>query len=153
MLEIFTDGASRGNPGKGGYGVILKYQNKYKELAQGYRLTTNNRMELLACIVGLQSLKKTGLIITIFTDSRYVVDTIEKGWLFSWLKKPNFAKKKNKDLWLQFYNLYQQHHIKLVWIKGHNDHPENERCDKLATSAADSTNLLIDEGYESNLYN
>lgn len=151
MLEIYTDGASRGNPGKGGYGVILKYKENYKEISKGYRLTTNNRMELMACIVGLEAIKKTGQNIIIFSDSKYVVDSIEKKWVYNWLKKPNFAGKKNQDLWLRFMKVYKQHTIKLVWIKGHNEHKENERCDYLATTAADGNVLEIDEGYELNL--
>ncbi|QQR97457.1 MAG: ribonuclease HI [Sphingobacteriales bacterium] len=151
MIEIYTDGAARGNPGKGGYGVILRLGQHYKEISEGFRLTTNNRMELLACIIGLEAIKKDGQNITIFSDSKYVVDSVEKSWLFSWLKKPDFAKKKNKDLWLRFYASYKKHQIKFTWIKGHNEHKENERCDFLATTAADSNNLLVDIGYESEI--
>lgn len=149
MVEIYTDGASRGNPGPGGYGVILRYKQHYKELSKGYRLTTNNRMELMACIAGLEALKTSGLDITIFSDSKYVVDTIEQGWIFGWMRKSDFARKKNKDLWLRFMHLFKRQQIRMVWVKGHNDHPENERCDELATRAADSPDLDIDEGYES----
>lgn len=151
MVNIYTDGASRGNPGKGGYGIILQYDKHYKELSGGYRLTTNNRMELLACIVALEALKKTNLTVSIFTDSKYVVDTINLKWIFAWLKKPDFAKKKNKDLWLRFISVYKKHEVKLIWIKGHNQHPQNERCDELATQAADGQNLMIDEVYEQQL--
>ena len=149
MVEIFTDGASRGNPGPGGYGVILRYKNNYKELSKGYRLTTNNRMELMACIAGLEALKTSGLDVTIYSDSKYVVDTIENGWIFTWMRKADFGKKKNKDLWLHFMHLFKLQQIRMVWVKGHNEHLENERCDELATRAADGIDLDIDEGYES----
>ena len=145
---IYTDGASRGNPGPGGYGVILQSGNREKELSQGYRLTTNNRMELMGVIAGLEALKKKGLNITIYSDSQYIVKAIKEGWLNKWLAT-NFAKgKKNKDLWVKFYNLSTKHHLKFVWVKGHADNPYNNRCDELATSAADGKNLDIDEGYE-----
>lgn len=150
MIEIYTDGAARGNPGKGGYGVILKYKEHYKEISEGFRLTTNNRMELLACIVGLKSIKTENQNITIFSDSKYVVDSVEKKWLFNWAQKSDFAKKKNKDLWLLFLKYYKKHQVKFIWIKGHNEHPENERCDFLATTAADGDILSIDKGYENN---
>ena len=145
---MYTDGASRGNPGPGGYGTILMYGDKRKELSQGYRLTTNNRMELMAVIAGLAALKKTGLNIIIYSDSQYIVKALNEGWLNKWLAT-NFAKgKKNKDLWVKFYNLYQQHQIKFVWVKGHAENAFNNRCDELATEAADAKDLLIDEGYE-----
>ena len=150
MSEVimYTDGASRGNPGPGGYGVILQSGNREKELSQGYRLTTNNRMELMGVIAGLEALKKKGLNITIYSDSQYIVKAIKEGWLNKWLAT-NFAKgKKNKDLWVRFYNLYVLHHVKFVWVKGHADNEYNNRCDVLATTAADGSNLLIDEGYE-----
>jgi ribonuclease HI len=150
MSEVimYTDGASRGNPGRGGYGVILQSGKREMELSQGYRLTTNNRMELLGVIAGLEALKKKGLNITIYSDSQYIVKAVKEGWLNKWLAT-NFAKgKKNKDLWVRFYNLYVLHHIKFVWVKGHADNEYNNRCDVLATSAADGSNLLIDEGYE-----
>ncbi|HMU97533.1 MAG TPA: ribonuclease HI [Chitinophagales bacterium] len=148
MIEIYTDGAARGNPGRGGYGVILKYKQQYKELSDGFRLTTNNRMELLACIIGLEAIKAQNIDITIFSDSKYVVDSVVKGWVFSWIKKNNFGGKKNQDLWLRFLKVYTNHQVKFIWIKGHNEHPENERCDLLATSAADGNNLKIDTYYE-----
>lgn len=148
MVEIYTDGSSRGNPGAGGYGVILKYGKHEKELSQGFRLTTNNRMELLAVIEGLKALKVEGLEVHIISDSKYVVDSVEKGWVFGWEKK-GFAKKKNPDLWREFLKLYRKHKVKFHWIKGHNLHPFNERCDVLATTAAQSKNLLIDEYFES----
>ena len=145
---MYTDGSSRGNPGPGGYGVILMSGGRRKELSQGYRLTTNNRMELMGVIAGLEAMKKTKLHITIYTYSQYIVKAVKEGWLNKWLAT-NFAKgKKNKDLWVRFYNLYVQHHIKFVWVKGHADNAYNNRCDELATSAADGTHLLVDEGYE-----
>ena len=148
QVIMYTDGASRGNPGPGGYGVILQSGNRKKEFSQGYRLTTNNRMELMGVIAGLEALKKKGLNITIYSDSQYIVKAVKEGWLNKWLAT-NFAKgKKNKDLWVRFYNLYVLHHIKFVWVKGHADNEYNNRCDILATSAADGSNLLIDEGYE-----
>lgn len=147
ILTIYTDGASRGNPGRGGYGVLLMWGNKRKELSQGYQLTTNNRMELLAVIKGLEALNREGLNIQIFTDSKYVVDAVEKGWVFSWLKK-NFAGKKNEDLWRRFLELYNKHTIKFIWVKGHAENVYNNRCDQLATKAADGENLLKDEWFE-----
>ena len=146
-VEIYTDGSSKGNPGKAGYGVILKYGKHEKELSQGFRLSTNNRMELLAVIVGLESLNKAKLNVEVTTDSKYVVNAVDKGWLFGWEKK-NFKGKKNPDLWKRFLKIYPKHQIKFNWVKGHNDHPYNERCDVLAFDAADSNDLLIDEAYE-----
>jgi ribonuclease HI len=150
MSEIimYTDGSSRGNPGPGGYGTILLFKEKRKELSQGFRLTTNNRMELMAVIEGLKALKKTGLSIKIYSDSQYVVKAVKEGWLKNWIAT-NFAKgKKNKDLWLEYAALAKEHQITFQWVKGHADNPMNNRCDQLATEAADSGNLLVDEGYE-----
>ena len=150
MSEVimYTDGASRGNPGPGGYGVILLSAGRKKEISQGYRLTTNNRMELMAVIAGFEALKKKGLHISIYTDSQYIVKSIKEKWLNKWLAT-NFAKgKKNKDLWVRFYNLYIEHTVNFHWVKGHADNEYNNECDKLATAAADGFNLLIDEGYE-----
>ncbi len=147
QLIIYTDGAARGNPGPGGYGILLKWGDKVKELSQGYRRTTNNRMELLAVIVALQNLKKEGLNIVVYTDSSYVVNAVEKGWLFGWVKK-NFKGKKNADLWKRFLEYYNKHNIKFQWVKGHANNPGNNRCDELATAAADSGDWLVDEGYE-----
>jgi ribonuclease HI len=145
---MYTDGSSRGNPGPGGYGVILMSGQLRKELSQGYRRTTNNRMELMGVIAGLEAMKKKGMNITIYTDSQYIVKAVKEGWLNKWLAT-NFAKgKKNKDLWVRFYNLYKQHQVKFVWVKGHADNAHNNRCDELATTAADGRDLLIDEGYE-----
>ena len=147
-IIVYTDGSSRGNPGPGGYGALLIYGDKKKELSQGYRKTTNNRMELMGVIAALEAMKKTGLNITVYTDSQYIVKAIKEGWLNKWLAT-NFAKgKKNKDLWVRFYDLYKKHNIKFVWVKGHADNPYNNRCDELATSAADGRDLLVDEGYE-----
>lgn len=147
QVEIYTDGASRGNPGPGGYGTILKYGSKEKELSQGYKYTTNNRMELMAVIAGLQALTKENLDVVVTSDSKYVVDAVEKKWVFGWEKK-NFAKKKNPDLWKLYLALHKKHNIKFIWIKGHNDHPYNERCDQLAVDAALGGDLIEDVGYE-----
>ena len=149
MIEIYTDGSSRGNPGPGGFGVILKSGTHYKEISQGYKLTTNNRMELLSVIVGLETLRKPGSEVIVFSDSKYVVDSITKGWVFNWVKK-DFKDKKNRDLWERFLRIYPRHKVKFQWIKGHNDHPQNERCDQLAVSAATGTELLNDIGYLEN---
>ncbi len=146
-ITIFTDGASRGNPGPGGYGVILLSGNHKKELSAGYTLTTNNRMELLAVIVALEALKIEGSRVTVYTDSRYVADAVTKRWLFDWVKK-EFRGKKNRDLWLRFLQVYKKHDVKFVWIKGHNDHPYNERCDRLAVEASQQPVLLPDIGYQ-----
>lgn len=147
-ITVYTDGASRGNPGPGGYGVILISGKHRKELSQGYRRTTNNRMELMAVIAALEALKKTGLHITIYTDSQYLVKAIKEGWLNKWIATDFKGGKKNKDLWLRFHELAQKHTIHFVWVKGHADNPFNNRCDELATAAADSSDLLIDEEYE-----
>ena len=147
MIQIFTDGASSGNPGPGGYGVILRSGQHYKELSAGFRLTTNNRMELMAVCVGLEALKSFNQTVTIFSDSKYVIDSVEKKWVFGWLKK-GFEGKKNKDLWLRFLTVYKLHQVKFVWVKGHAGHPENERCDQLAVLAGKSKELLIDSVFE-----
>lgn len=150
-LVIYTDGASRGNPGRGGYGAILQWGTVRKELAQGYKLTTNNRMELLAVIAALEALTREGLDIVIYSDSKYVVDSVEKGWVFGWEKK-GYLGKKNADLWTRFLRQYRKHRIKFVWVKGHADNPYNNRCDQLATQAADGNNLISDIGYEQEFY-
>jgi ribonuclease HI len=148
MIELFTDGASSGNPGPGGYGTILRSGPHYKELSGGYRKTTNNRMELLAVIAGLEAIKKPGQDVLIYSDSKYVVDAVEKKWVFGWLNK-GFAGKKNKDLWLRFLQVYKLHNVKFQWIKGHAGHPENERCDRLAVAASQQKDkLLIDSVFE-----
>lgn len=147
-LTIYTDGSSRGNPGPGGYGALLLYGEKRKELSAGYRRTTNNRMELMGVIAALEALKKPGLTITLYTDSQYIVKALNEGWLNKWLATNFSGGKKNKDLWVRFYDLYKQHRIAFKWVKGHADNPFNNRCDQLATAAADGRNLLVDEGYE-----
>jgi ribonuclease HI len=147
-ITIYTDGSSRGNPGPGGYGTILMSGGKEKELSAGYRKTTNNRMELMGVIAALSALKKEGLNITLYTDSQYIVKAVKEGWLNKWLATNFSGGKKNKDLWVHFYDLYKRHHIKFVWVKGHANNEYNNRCDKLATTASDGRNLLVDEGYE-----
>ena len=146
-LIMYTDGAASGNPGPGGYGVLLQYGKHVKELSEGYRLTTNNRMELLAVIVGLEQLKTPDSEITIYTDSKYVCDSVDKGWVFGW-EKVRFKKKKNPDLWIRFLKIYRQHKVRFQWVKGHANIPGNERCDRLAVEASQKSTLLIDEGYE-----
>ena len=146
-IIIYTDGAASGNPGPGGFGVVLKAGVYRKELMAGFRKTTNNRMELLAVIVGLEALKQPGWQVVVYSDSRYVVDAVEKGWVFGWEKK-GFKDKKNPDLWKRFLAIYRQHQVKFVWVKGHADIPENERCDQLAVAAYKAPNLQIDEYYE-----
>lgn len=148
MIEIYTDGAASGNPGPGGYGVILRSGSHYKELSGGFRMTTNNRMELLAVIEGLNAIKQPGAKVTIYSDSKYVVDSVEKKWVFGWVKK-GFKDKKNKDLWIRYLAVHKLHDIKFIWIKGHNDHPENERCDVLAVAASkDRAAQQIDTEFE-----
>ena len=146
-ITIFTDGSARGNPGRGGFGVVLKSGVHYKEISEGFKLTTNNRMELLAVIVGLESLKFEQLSVHVYTDSKYVCEAIEKKWLQNWLRT-DFKGKKNKDLWLRYHQISKKHTVKFHWIKGHAGHPMNERCDELATQAADGKNLKTDFVYE-----
>ena len=147
MIRLYTDGAAQGNPGPGGYGAILKYGAHVKEISQGFRRTTNNRMELLAVIAGLENIKKEGLPVTIISDSKYVVDSVEKGWLWNWEKK-NFKDKANQDLWKRYIPLHKKFKPRFQWVKGHAGHAENERCDELAVAAAESGNLLVDAEYE-----
>ncbi|MEO0899768.1 MAG: ribonuclease HI [Bacteroidota bacterium] len=147
---MYTDGSSLGNPGPGGYGVVLSAGKHTKELSAGYRLTTNNRMELLAVIVGLEALKKDNLEVEVYTDSRYVQQAVEKGWVFGWEKK-NFKDKKNPDLWKRFLPIYRKHRVRLKWVKGHAGIPGNERCDELANEAARWSNLPADKGYEESI--
>ena len=147
-INIYTDGSSRGNPGPGGLGIILEYKKNIKEISKGFKMTTNNRMELLAVILGLEEIKKKELEVFVFSDSRYVVDAINKGWLLNW-EKNNFKKKKNPDLWKRLLKIYKGFpKVKFVWIKGHAGHPKNERCDKLAVLASESCNLVTDSYYE-----
>jgi ribonuclease HI len=152
VISIYTDGASRGNPGPGGFGTVIKKGTRRKEFSGGFRLTTNNRMELLAVIIGLEALLKPNLQVTIYSDSKYVVDAIEKKWVFGWVKK-GFKDKKNPDLWRRFLQIYPKHKVKMVWVKGHAGNVENERCDQLATEAADGKNLKLDLGYENSVNN
>jgi len=147
MIEIFTDGASSGNPGPGGYGVILRSGQHYKELSEGFRKTTNNRMELLAVIKGLEAIKAPKQDVMIFSDSKYVIDSIEKRWVYGWVQK-GFKDKKNKDLWMRYLEVSKLHNIKFTWVRGHNGHPENERCDELAVAAGKQKPLLIDSVFE-----
>ncbi len=146
-IQIYTDGACTGNPGPGGYGIVLISGKYRKEIWQGYRLTTNNRMELLAVIVALESLKKSGSFVTIYTDSKYVSEAINQNWLKNWEKK-EFKKVKNPDLWKRFLKIYQKHNVNFIWVKAHADNVENNRCDLLAVHATKSNNLLIDEAFE-----
>lgn len=147
MIKVYTDGAAKGNPGPGGYGAILDYQGKRKELSEGFRLTTNNRMELLAVIKALEAIKKPGWEVLVYSDSKYVVDAVAKGWVFGWEKK-GFQGKKNPDLWKRFLQAYRQHQVKFQWIKGHAGHPENERCDQLAVQASEGLDLKVDAFFE-----
>ena len=147
-IVLYTDGASRGNPGRGGYGAILMYKGHEKELSGGYKRTTNNRMELMAVIEGLKAIKKQGIPIHIFSDSQYVVKAVEEGWLKNWIRTDFKGGKKNKDLWLLYAELASAHTIKFQWVRGHASNPHNNRCDVLATEAADSGNLQEDEGYK-----
>ena len=149
---IYTDGSAKGNPGNGGYGVVMISGGHRKELSAGFNLTTNNRMELLSAIVGLEHLKKEKTLVTIYSDSKYVVDAVEKKWLFAWEKK-SFEKKKNPDLWIRFLKVFRKHQVSFVWVKGHSNIKENERCDQLAVEAADSSNLKKDVWYENNVAN
>jgi ribonuclease HI len=146
-IDIYTDGSARGNPGPGGYGIVMISGNYRKELAQGFRLTTNNRMELLAVIVALEQIKDKGQEVLVTSDSKYVVDSVEKGWVFNWVKK-SFKDKKNPDLWKRFLKIYSCHKVKFKWVKGHNNHIENEKCDSLAVQASQRDDLPADLAYE-----
>ena len=147
-LIIYTDGSSRGNPGPGGFGAILMYGQNRKEISAGYRKTTNNRMELLGVISALESLTKKNIPVTIYSDSQYIVKAVQEKWLDKWVRTNFVGGKKNKDLWMRFYDLSKDYRITFKWVKGHAENSFNNRCDELATTAADGTNLLIDEGYE-----
>ena len=151
QVHIYTDGAAKGNPGPGGYGVVMEMVGTpyKKEFYEGFRHTTNNRMELLAVIVGLEKLKAPKTSVLVVSDSKYVVDSVTKGWVFGWEKK-DFTGKKNPDLWQRFLKIYRKHQVKFQWVKGHNNHPMNERCDFLAVQASKEPKLLIDEWYEEN---
>jgi ribonuclease HI len=150
-IQLYTDGAARGNPGAGGYGIVLIWGQHIKELSQGYRHTTNNRMELLAVIAGLQSIKNSNYPITVYSDSQYVVNAVQKGWLHTWIKTNFKGGKKNADLWIQYHQIAANFSITFVWVKGHANNKYNNRCDELATAAADNkSNLLVDTWYENN---
>jgi ribonuclease HI len=147
IIKIHTDGAAKGNPGPGGYGIVMQYGNHRKTFSEGFRLTTNNRMELLAVIKALENLKTDQIPVVIYSDSKYVVDAIEKGWVFNWAAK-SFAKKKNPDLWLKYLELHKKFKPRFVWVKGHADNPDNNLCDKLAVEASNAQKLQIDQYYE-----
>jgi ribonuclease HI len=149
QVHIYTDGAAKGNPGNGGYGVVMELAgtNYRKEFYEGFRLTTNNRMELLAVIVGLEKLSKPNMKVLVVSDSRYVIDSVVKGWVFGWEKK-GFSGKKNQDLWMRFLRIYRKHKVDFHWVKGHNSHPQNERCDELAVMASMQPKLSVDAFYE-----
>jgi ribonuclease HI len=151
-ITVYTDGSAKGNPGNGGYGIVMISGRHRKELKQGFRLTTNNRMELLAVIVALENIKTEGSSVTVYSDSKYVVDAVEKKWVFGW-EKNNFNKKKNPDLWIRFLKIYRKQKVSFIWVKGHANNKENERCDVLAVQAAGSKNLQTDEWYENNTAN
>lgn len=146
-LTIYTDGSSRGNPGRGGYGAILMWKGASKEISQGYKHTTNNRMELMSVIAALSTLTRPGLYIEIYSDSKYVVQAVMEKWLDKWIATDFKGGKKNSDLWKKYYELAKHHQIKFIWVKGHASNPYNQRCDELATSAADGNNLIEDQGF------
>jgi ribonuclease HI len=148
-ITIYTDGAAKGNPGRGGYGIVLLSGKFRKEVAQGFRLTTNNRMELLSVCIALEMLKVPGSKVTIFSDSKYVVDSVEKKWIDGWIRK-NWKGVKNPDLWQRYLEAASNHSVKFQWVRGHNGNPLNERCDELAVAASNGGDLLIDTWYEAN---
>jgi len=148
-IKIYTDGAAKGNPGNGGYGIVMTAGKHRKEFSEGFRLTTNNRMELLSVIVALETIKSPNSDVEVWSDSKYVVDSVDKGWVFGWEKK-NFKGKKNQDLWKRYLKIHPRHKVSFHWIKGHAGHPENERCDELAVEAAESRKLKVDTWYEEN---
>ena len=149
LIEIYTDGSSRGNPGPGGYGIVMSYKGNEKEISQGFRKTTNNRMELLAVIVAIESLKTPKIPVKVYSDSKYVIDAITKGWLDSWIVK-RFKGKKNQELWMRYHESAKPFKITFEWVKGHAGNPKNERCDVLAVEASKEENLEIDKVYEEN---
>lgn len=146
-IELFTDGSSKGNPGPGGYGVILRCGEHYKEISEGFLHTTNNRMELTAVIVGLEAIKRVNAEVVVYSDSKYVVDSVTKGWVFGWERK-GFAKRLNSDLWKRFLQIYRRHRVSFVWVKGHADHPQNNRCDQMAVASAEYAMLHPAEARE-----
>ncbi|WP_438966191.1 ribonuclease HI [Flavobacterium sp.] len=149
QVHIYTDGAAKGNPGPAGYGVVMELVGTphKKEFYEGFRLSTNNRMELLAVIVGLEKLKNSNMLVLVVSDSKYVVDAVEKKWVFGWEKK-GFKDRKNPDLWMRFLKIYRKHKVDFKWVKGHNNHPQNERCDELAVMASQQEQLSVDAFYE-----
>ena len=151
-ITVYTDGSAKGNPGSGGYGIVMISGRHRKELKKGFLLTTNNRMELLAVIVALENIKTKASMVIVYSDSKYVVDAVEKKWVFGWEKK-NFNKKKNPDLWIRFLKIYRKQKVSFIWVKGHADNKENERCDVLAVQAADGKNLQLDQWYEDSIEN
>ncbi len=146
-IEIYTDGACSGNPGPGGYGIVMKYKTQRKEFSQGFRLTTNNRMELLSVIIALETIKKDECDVIVYSDSKYVLDSINLGWVYNWQKK-GFKDKANPDLWKRFLLIHKKHSVKFIWVKGHASNKENNRCDEIAVAATKGKHLHIDEGYE-----
>ena len=150
-INIYTDGSSLGNPGPGGYGIIIEWKGKgyIKEFSDGFRLTTNNRMELLAVIIALETLKKQPMEVMVYSDSKYIIDAVEKKWVFNW-KKKGFKDKKNPDLWKRYLDIHRKHKVSFSWVKGHNNHPQNERCDLLAAKAAKNSPINIDTIFEQN---
>lgn len=148
-ISLYTDGACSGNPGPGGYGLVLIFKGHRKEMSQGFRKTTNNRMELLSVIIGLETIKQKELSVLIYSDSKYVVEAINQKWVFGWVKK-GFKGKANADLWIRFLKVYNQNNHQFIWVKGHASNVENNRCDELAVAASKSSDLLIDEWYENN---
>ncbi len=148
-VTMYTDGGASGNPGPGGYGTLLMYGEHVKEMSEGFRLTTNNRMELMAVIVGLEALTRDGVEVDVYSDSKYVVDAVMKRWVFNWEKK-GYKDKKNPDLWQRFLRIYRKHHVTFHWVKGHAGNPLNERVDAMAVAAYQTGNLLTDAWYEQN---
>lgn len=146
-IHIYTDGGASGNPGPGGYGIVMLYKQHRKEMSEGYRLTTNNRMELLSVIVALESIKKSDAKVILHSDSKYVIDSINLKWIDNW-QRTGFKKKANVDLWQRFLKIRDKHKVTYKWVKGHADNAENNRCDELAVAAYKTKKLLIDEGYE-----
>ena len=149
QINIYTDGSAIGNPGPGGYGIVMEWKVKeyIKEFSEGFRMTTNNRMELLAVIIGLETLRRDGIAVVVYSDSKYVIDAVKKKWVFNWEKK-DFKNKKNPDLWKRFLKIHRNHKVDYQWIKGHNAHPQNERCDRLAHTAAKKSPINIDTYFE-----
>ncbi|MGB1056233.1 MAG: ribonuclease HI [Flavobacteriales bacterium] len=149
-VTMYTDGGASGNPGPGGYGTLLMYGEHVKEMSEGFRLTTNNRMELLAVIVGLEALTRDGIEVDVYSDSKYVVDAVEKRWVFGWEKK-DYKDKKNPDLWQRFLRVYRRHQVRFHWVKGHAGNPLNERVDAMAVAAYQTGDLLTDAWYEAHV--